>query len=567
MKKVASTAAAFMLCAAASAVLLFTAVTISHAQSLSDLANDEKNTDDVLTYGMGYSQQRYSPLKQIQKGNVKRLVPVWSASLASNLGEQGQPLVHDGILYAGDAEYTVAIDIDTGKQLWRTPVGFDPQVPRVVCCGQSTKGIAIYNGKIFRGTLDANIVALDAKTGKQVWKTQVADWKNGFSITSAPQVENGVVMTGISGAEFGIRGFIDGYDPETGKQLWRRYTVPAPGEPGSETWPKDDSWQRGGGSTWMTGSYDPELDLVYWGTGNAAPWNPASRPGDNLYTASLLAIKPKTGAVAWHYQLVPNEMFDLDATWEWILGDLNVNGSRRKVAMHMSRGGFLYVVDRTNGRLISAQPFEKVNWATHVDMKTGRPVESDISKKMRAGEQIELWPGQWGAKNWSHAAFDQEKGLLYANTMHHSRLVRFLPAEYKVGQRYQGFENKPVPNRPKDEPIAHMDAVDPLTGKAKWRTPIMDIPHYSAMLATASGLLFTGKETGEFLAIDADTGKVLWQFQTSSGINAQPITYTHKGRQYVSVQVGLGGVNVARMGAALANVPRGGSVWTFALQD
>jgi alcohol dehydrogenase (cytochrome c) len=556
MIRVALTAAAFCLAASHAA-----------AQSQADLNNDTKTTDDVLTYGMGYNQNRYSPLKQISKENVKRLVPVWSASLSSNLGEQGQPLVHDGVLYAVNAEYTVAIDVGTGKQLWRTPVNFDPAVPRVVCCGQSNKGLAIYNGKVFRGTLDANLVALDAKTGKEVWKQKIAEWKEGFSITGAPLVANGVLITGISGAEFGVRAFLDAYDPDTGKHLWRRYTIPAPGEPGSETWPKDDSWTRGGGSTWVTGSYDPELDLVYWGVGNAGPWNPAGRPGDNLYTASVIAIKPKTGEMSWYYQLVPNEMFDLDATWEWILGDLNVEGQKRKVTMHMSRGGFLYVLDRTNGKLLAAQPFEKVNWATHVDMKTGRPVESEVAKRVRAGEQIELWPGQWGAKNWAHAAFNPEKGLLYANTMHQARMVKFTSVEYKPGQRYVGLENLPWKDRPKDLPIAHMEAIEPLTAKPQWRTPVMDIPLYSAMLATGSGLLFTGKETGEFIAVDADTGKTLWQFQTSSGINAQPITYTHKGRQYVSVQVGIGGVNVARMGPQLANVPRGGSVWTFAVME
>jgi alcohol dehydrogenase (cytochrome c) len=548
------------------AAALMLAASVVHAQTQSELINDGKNTDNVLTYGMGYHQNRYSPLRQINKRSVKRLVPIWSVSLSSNYGEQGQPLVYNGVLYAANAEFTVAVDIATGKQRWRTPVEFDSATPRIVCCGISNKGPALYNGKLFRGTLDAHVVALDALTGKQVWKTKVAEWKEGFSITGAPLVANGVLITGISGAEFGVRGFLDGYDPETGERLWRRYTVPAPGESGSETWPKDDSWTRGGGSTWVTGSYDPDLDLVYWGTGNAGPWDPRGRPGDNLYTASVLAFKPATGEVVWHYQLVPNEMFDLDAVWEWILADLPVDGEKRKVVMHMSRGGFLYVLDRTNGKLIAAPPFEKINWATHVDLKTGRPVESDISKKVRAGEQIELWPGQWGAKNWAHAAFNPQTGLLYANTMHHSRLVKFVPVEYKVGQRYVGFENLPVQNRPV-EPIAHVDAIDPLTGKAKWRTEIMDIPHYSAMLATAGGLLFTGKETGEFIAIDADTGKTVWQFQTSSGINAQPITYTYKGKQYVSVQVGIGGVNVARMGAQLANVPRGGSVWTFALMD
>jgi alcohol dehydrogenase (cytochrome c) len=261
-------------------------------------------------------------------------------------------------------------------------------------------------------------------------------------------------------------------------------------------------------------------------------------------------------------------MYDIDATWEWIIADIPVGGVTRKVVMHFGRGGFLYVVDRTNGRLIAAPAFEKVNWATHVDLSTGRVVESDVSKRMRAGEQIELWPGQWGAKNWAHAAFNPTTGLLYANTMHMSRMVKLVnPGEYKVGQRYQGFENLPVKDRDPKLPIGHIDAIDPLTGKHKWRTPIPDIPYYSAMLATAGGLLFTGKSTGEFIAVDQDTGRILWQFQTSSGINAQPITFTHKGRQYVAIQVGLGGVNQARMRNELANVPRGGSVWAFALQD
>lgn len=534
------------------------------AQTTADLIADGKNSDNVLNYGMGYYQNRYSPLKQINKQTVKRLVPAWNVSLNSNYGEQGQPLVNGGLLFAADAEATVAIDVATGKQVWRVPVDFDPATPRVVCCGVSNKGPAVYNGKVFRGTLDAFLVALDQKTGKQVWKEKVAEWKEGFSITGAPLVANGVLISGMSGAEFGVRGFLDGYDPETGKRLWRLYTIPAPGEKGSETWPKDDSWQRGGGSTWITGSYDPELDLVYWGIGNAGPWNPAGRPGDNLYTASVLAIKPKTGEVVWHYQLVPNEMFDLDATWEWILADIPVDGAKRKVMMHFSRGGFLYVLDRTNGKLLSAKAFEKVNWATHVDMATGRPVESDVAKRVRAGEQIELWPGQWGGKNWAHAAFNPETGLLYANTMHNSRMIKFMPVDYKVGQRYIGLENLPAP-REAGSPIAHVDAIEPLTAKHRWRAPIMDIPHYSAMLATAGGLLFTGKETGEFIAIDIDTGKTVWQFQTGSGINAQPITFTVQGRQYVAIQSGLGGVNVVRMGDALKNVPRGGSVWAFAL--
>lgn len=318
------------------------------SQSQQDLIKGSSNTDNVLNYGMSYSQQRYSTLTQINKRNANRLVPVWSLSLENELGEQAQPMVYDGVMFVANAKFTVAIEAATGKVLWRTPVNFDPAAPRVVCCGQSYRGVALYNGRVYRGTLDAHIVALDQKTGKEVWKTKVAEWKEGFSIVGAPQVANGVVVTGVSGAEFGIRGFLDGYDPETGKQLWRRHTIPAAGEPGSETWPKGPAASRGGGSTWITGSYDPQLDLMYWGTGNAAPWNPTSRPGDNLYTASVIAVRPTTGEIIWHYQLVPNEMFDLDANWEWIIADIPYLGATRKVIMHMSRGGFLYVVDRTN---------------------------------------------------------------------------------------------------------------------------------------------------------------------------------------------------------------------------
>jgi len=535
--------------------------------TLEELRNDGKNTDNVLTYGMGYHQNRYSTLRQINKSNVRRLVPVWNTSLSSIYGEQAQPLVYNGVMYVTNAEHTVAIDVGTGRQIWRTPVNWDPATPRIVCCGVSNKGPALYNGKVFRGTLDAHVVALDQKTGKEVWKQKVVEWKEGYSMTGAPQIANGVLITGISGAEFGTRGFIDGRDPETGKLLWRTYTIPGPGEKGHDTWPAGDAYLRGGGSTWITGSYDPELDLAYWGTGNGGPWNPTLRPGDNLHTASVLAIRPRTGEIAWHFQFFPNEAYDLDANWEMIIADIRVNGVVRKVTMQLTRGGFLYVLDRTNGQLIAANPFEKVNWASHVDMKTGRPVETELSKRFRAGEQVEIWPSPWGAKNWPHAAFNPETGLLYANTMHIGRLVRHRPVEYKPGQRYQGYENLPPKSREPGLPMGHIDAIDPLTGKQKWRVPIADIPNYSAIVATAGGLLFTGTQTGQVIALDMDTGETLWRFQTGSGINAQPITYTHNGRQYVSILSGLGGVNANRQRQLLENVPRGGSVWTFALMD
>jgi alcohol dehydrogenase (cytochrome c) len=539
------------------------------AQTLDDLKRDGNggSTDNILTYGMGYHQQRYSPLKEINKQTVKRLVPVWNLSLDNNWGEQAQPIVYNGVMYVTNARATVAIDVATGKQIWKQALDWPPETPRVVCCGVSNKGAAIYNGKVFRTTLDAHVIAYDAKDGKELWKSKAAEWKEGFSLTVAPLVANGVLVTGISGAEFGIRGFIDGWDPETGKHLWRRYTIPARGEKGNDTWPQNNNaWEIGGGSSWITGSYDPELDLMYWGIGNPAPWASQSRDGDNLYTSSVLAMRPATGEIVWHYQFTPNDAYDYDACWELINADIDVGGQKRKVIMQLNRNGFLYVIDRINGKLLAANAFEKVNWASHVDNETGRPVETDIAKSIRAGNATEHWPSTRGGKNWPHAAFNPETGLLYANTLHEGRMYKHLEIKpHVVGQRYQFIENLPLP-RAADEPLGHMEAIDPLTAKKKWRTPLMDFQIWSAMLATGGGLLFTGKETGEFIAVDADTGKVVWQFQTGSGINAMPVTYTHQGRQYVTVLSGIGGLywNIARE-QLKDKVPQGGSVWTFAL--
>ena len=558
------------LLATASAVLLSAATTVA-AQTLDELKNDGQlndalKTDNVLTYGMGYHQQRYSPLNQINPGTIKRLVPVWSLSLDNNWGEQAQPIVYNGVMYVTNARHTVAIDVGSGKQLWKHTLDWPADTPRVVCCGVSNKGAALYNGRVYRTTLDAHVLALDAKTGKELWKTKVAEWKDGVSLTLAPLIANGVLVIGNSGAEFGVRGFIDGYDTDSGKQLWRRYTIPARGEKGNDTWPQDNNaWEVGGGSAWITGSYDPQLDLMYWGIGNPAPWASQSRAGDNLYTSSVLALRPKTGEIVWHYQFTPNDAYDYDACWELILAELKVNGKMRKVAMQLNRNGFLYVLDRATGELISAKAYEKINWASHVDMKTGRPVETEIAKSIREMKATEHWPSTRGAKNWQHAAFNPKTGLLYANTLHEGRMYKHLETKpFEKGARYMYIENLPI-ERPAGTPVGHIEAIDPLTAEKKWRVPLLDFQIWSAMLASGE-LLFTGKETGEFIALDAATGKQLWQFQTGSGINAMPVTYTHKGKQYVTVLSGIGGlywnVNRERLKDL---VPQGGSVWTFAL--
>jgi alcohol dehydrogenase (cytochrome c) len=541
----------------------------AHGQSLRDLARDGNggSTDNVLTYGMGYHQQRYSPLKQINKSNVKRLVPVWSASMGADTGEQGQPLVHDGVLYAANVKRVVAIDVATGQLVWNTPIEYDAAVPRVVCCGLNNRGVAIYNGRIFVSSLDAQLRALDAKTGKEIWKAKVAEWKDGYSITSAPSVANGVVMTGMTGGEYGVRGFIAGYDPETGKELWRRFTTAGPGEKGHDTWPAGDAYLRGGASTWITGSYDPELDLSYWGTSNGGPWTWTVRPGDNLYVASVVAIRPKTGEIAWHYQWTPSETYDYDGNNENVLADIMVNGQKRKVLMHADRNGFLYTLDRATGQLLAANPYVKVNWAERIDLATGRPVETEIARRLRAGEKVEMQPRWTGGKNWHPMAFNPNTGKLYMS-MHEETAIFQLdknPPTYKPGERYLGVTYTTKERQP-GEPWGYFGALDPLTAKPQWRVALGDLQSWSGMLATNGGLVFSGKPTGEFVAIDQDTGKVLWEFQTGSGVNSQPITYTFKGRQYVSVLSGLGGGTSSRRSAINKSLP-GGSVWTFALME
>jgi alcohol dehydrogenase (cytochrome c) len=520
---------------------------------------------------MGYHQNRYSALSQVNRSTVKRLVPVWNVSMNNDLGEQAQPIVYDGVMYVSNVKRTVAIDIGTGRVVWAVSNDWDAAVGRVVCCGQSSRGVAIYDGKVFVGTLDAHLKALDAKTGKEIWKVRLAEWKDGYSITSAPTVANGVVMQGISGGEYGIRGFIDGYDPATGKRIYRRYTTPDPGEKGSESWAKgSDAYLRGGASTWMTGSYDPELDLVYWGTGNGGPWNPNARggEGDHLWMGSVIALRPKTGEIAWWYQWTPSEPFDYDGINENILADLTIGGVKRKVLMHADRNGFLYVLDRTNGKLIAANPFVRVNWAERIDLATGRPVETEAAKRLRAGEKVEIRPRTTGGKNWPPMAFNPKTGLLYGPTLEESMMIQYTPGqpEYKAGSRYTGAETSRLPLQP-GEAFGAYSAIDPLTAKPKWKVPLhdADIGMWSGMLATAGGLLFSGKQTGEFIAIDQDTGKTVWAFQTGSSVNAQPITYTYKGRQYVSVLSGTAGGTSASL--RTEKIQRGGSVWTFALME
>src|ERR1700736_3090751 len=362
-------------------------------QTTEELNNDGKNTDNVLTQSMGLDRKSYSPLAQIDKANVKRLVAVWSTSLMNDLGELAAPVVYDGVIYAINAKWTFAIDMETGRQIWRTPVQTEPGMTRA---GSAIyRGApAIYDGKLFRVTVDNHLVALEMKTGRVLWNKKFAEWKEGYHSSGAPIVANGVLISGVAGGESTTRGFLDGWNPDTGEKLWRRYTIPAPGEPGSESWPANsDAWKYGGGSLWRSGSYDAQLDLVYWGVGNAEPYDPRPRENlDSLYTNSVLAIRPKTGEIVCYYQYTPNDVYDVDATDEQVLADVQIGGQVRKVMIQANKNGFLYVLDRTNCKLIAANPIVKVNWATHIDLITGRPVLTDVHQRFLAGEEVEIWP-------------------------------------------------------------------------------------------------------------------------------------------------------------------------------
>jgi alcohol dehydrogenase (cytochrome c) len=556
------------------AALLSAAVTTvplaALAQTADDLKNDEKTPDNVLVYGMGYSGSRYSPLTQINKENVSKLVPVWSYSLADLNGGEGFPIVYDGVIYVTTHDSTAAVDALTGKQIWRVMHEYPPDTLRVVCCGIVNRGAAIYDGMIIRALMDDRIIALDAKTGKTIWETKSPDPAtpaNGYAMTGAPLIVNGIVIVGVAGAEYSNRGFIEGYDAKTGKHLWRTYTIPAKGEPGSETW-EGDSELTGGGSSWVTGTYDPELDLVFWGVGNPAPWNPRARKGDNLFTDSVWAMRPETGERVWYYQATQNDPFDYDAVQTPINVTINVDGSPRKVVIQANRNGFLYVLDAKTGKLLAANPFGKVNWASGVDMKTGRAIVTDVYRGALAGDNVTVWPSISGVTNWQHFSFSPKTGLLYINTLN-------------VGMTYQAPEPPQLkPGQPSGVPTVkrtvvtddpnvrgYLKAVDPMTGKAKWETPYRS-PNYSSTMVTASDLVFTGVMTGEFQALDADTGKILWSFQTPSGIVGQPVTWERNGKQYITVLSGLGGVYAQHGGDPnLDNLPTGVSLWTFALFD
>jgi alcohol dehydrogenase (cytochrome c) len=506
-------------------------------------ASDPQNW---LTFGGTYASQRYSMLPQITPANVPRLETKWVLQNQVFGPWEATPLIVDGIMYLTERPSDVmAVDAKTGKMFWLYQ--WTPSADARVCCGSNNRGLAMLGDTLYMGTLDAHLIAIDAKGGKPLWNTTVADLKLGYSITHAPLVVKDKVIVGVGGGEFGIRGFIAAYDAKTGKEAWRFNTIPAPDEAGHDTWGKDD-WKHGGGPVWVTGSYDPELNLTYWGIGNPGPdWNASQRPGDNLYSDSVVALDADTGQLKWHFQFTPNDGYDYDSVQVPVLADIEWQGRPAKVMMWANRNGFFYVFDRTNGKFLLGQPFVNVNWASGL-YSHGRPIPTPQPAGMPT------YPGSEGATNWYPPSFSPRTGLFYFSawenygTVYHSEKATYQPGRNFLGGGFTvvtpvpgapsiGLRRGPINNWTNEVGNAAVIAMDPHTGKPKWKVTQFDVSD-SGMLTTASDLLFTGGREGYFQALDARTGNVLWKASLGAPIVMGPVTFQVDGDQYVSVIAG-----------------------------
>lgn len=543
---------------------------------------DATSTGDVLSSGLGPQNQRYSPLSQVNASNVQNLVPVWSFSFGGEKqrGQESQPLIHNGKMFV-TASYSriFALDAKTGKKLWkyehRLPDGIMP------CCDVVNRGAALYDNLVIFFTLDAQVVALDQETGKVAWKDKVDDYAAGYSLTAAPLIVKGMVISGISGGEFGVLGRVEARDAKTGKLVWSRPTVEGNmgykdgqenGVTGktNATWP-GDMYKTGGAAPWNNMSYDPELNLIYAGTSNPSPWNSWVRPGDNLYSASTVAIDPATGKIVWHYQSTPHDGWDFDGVNEFVVFK---GKDGRMLGAKADRNGFFYVNDAKSGKLVSAFPFvKKITWAKEIDLKTGRPVYVDDNRPGdpaksadgKKGTVVFVAPSFLGGKNQQQMAYSPDTGYFYVPANEWGMDMWNEPIAFKKGAAFlgAGFTIKTI----NDDYIGAMRAVDPASGKIVWEQK-NSAPLWGGVLATKGGLVFHGIPEGEFRALDAKTGKQLWSFQTGTGIVAPPVTWEQDGQQYVAVVAGWGGA-VPLWGGDVAKkvnfLEQGGSVWVFKL--
>lgn len=515
---------------AALVLLVFASFAASTAQSQvtpQRLLDSAKEPQNWLMYSGDYSGHRFSSLDQITLANASTLVPKWAYQTMAGGKFETTPLVVDGILYGtGQDDRAFALDARTGRPIWQ----YQRALPADIrpCCGRVNRGLAILGDKVFLGTLDSHVIALDSRTGNVVWDATAFDYRKGYSITLAPLAIKNLVLVGVSGGEYGIRGFIDAYDAGTGERKWRFYTVPGPDEPGHETW-EGDSWKIGGAPAWITGTYDPATNTTYWTTGNPSPSNRGiGRAGDNLYSDSLLALDPDTGKMKWYFQFTQHDDHDYDATQVPVM----IDSGERKLIAQANRNGFFYVIDRSTGKLLSASKFAKVSWSTSRDA-SGRPVPDKSASPEPGGNRV--CPGAAGATNWMSPTYDPQTKLFYVTAREQCDIFSTGPQPYEAGHAYYGSAY--FPNDDTAPFWGALRAIDPESGKIKWEWKHPS-PTWSGVLSTAGGLVFTGDAEGNFIALDAATGKALWHFQCGASVYSSPMSFAIDGKQYVAVAVG-----------------------------
>ena len=510
------------------------------------LLNAEEEPQNWLTYSGGYSSNRHTTLDQIGPANVDQLELAWIFQANSLEPFQATPLVVDGIMYLTEpVNNVVALDAKRGSVFWKYE--YTPSSEARPCCGAVNRGLAILDETLFLATLDGNLIAIDAVAGKPLWQTTVADPSAGYALTLAPLVIKDKVIVGVAGGEYGIRGYIDAYDAATGEQAWRFYTIPGPGDPGHETW-ENDAWMTGGASAWLTGSYDPDLDLTYWGIGNPGPdWNPAQRPGDNLYSDSVVALDPDTGELEWYFQCTPNDPYDYDS--DPIPGLMDApdgNGGTLRLMLWANRNGFFYVLDRENGRFLNGDKFVPVNWASGLD-DNGRPVQTPQPPGATT------FPGVQGGTNWYSPSYSPQTGLFYVSAWEsYGSVFEAQEQEYQAGRVFLGGRpanpfgaGANVPGLRRGHVNTWTDAagggaviaIDPRTSQQRWRLPMSDVTS-SGILTSASNLLFTGNREGHFHILDAESGDLLWRKALGGMIANGPMSYMVDGKQYVAVAAG-----------------------------
>jgi alcohol dehydrogenase (cytochrome c) len=489
----------------------------------------DREPGNWLTYSRDYTGRRYSPLDQIHTGNVARLHIVWMHQADEADTIETSPLVVDGTLFLTVPPNTVrALDAATGRALWE----YQKQLPDDLrlCCGKVNRGLAILGDSLFYASLDAHLIAIDARTGRVRWDVTMADYKTGYSSTGAPLAVKDKIVVGMAGGEYGVRGFLDGYDARTGKRAWRFNTIPAKGEPGNDTW-AGESWKTGAVTTWVTGVYDPDTNTLLWGTGNPGPdWNGDVRQGDNLYADCLVALDPDTGARKWHFQYTPHDMNDWDSTQTPILADATVKGQPRKMVVLANRNGFYYALDRVTGKFIAGRPFVKQTWATGLD-ETGRPMR--VPDAAPSVEGTLIWPSLAGGSNWYSSTYHPKTDLYYVNVKEMGAVFHKGDATYRPGAMFNGGGQRDYDDV---EPYGAVRALDVVTGELRWEYKL-HYPSHSGLMATGGGLIF-GSNSTAFFALDAQKGDLLWHFETGGGIDANPITYLSGGRQYVAIAAG-----------------------------